>query len=192
MFTVNLNLNFRPVIGIDLDNTLADTDQIIRKIIFERLNIISTKGQITSWSYSESLGFPKAIEEEIFSEFHKNYLSKISIKDNAQKALTIIKKEYLVWIITHRPKSTKRDTELWLSKNKLHYNKLIFTKNKTKFYRKLLFLIEDNGENAKIFADKWGKVFLFDSPWNFEYKTKNIIRVTNWNEIINHLNNNIP
>ena len=57
------------VLGIDIDNTLADTDAKIRQLIKLRLGISSRRRQISSWSYSDSLGIAKGDEKKIFWSF---------------------------------------------------------------------------------------------------------------------------
>jgi 5'(3')-deoxyribonucleotidase len=173
----------KDIIGVDLDNTIAKTDTVIREIIHDYLSIGSGREDIFDWSYGKSLNFSIEQEKEVFEKFHQNQINKLSVIEGAYEGLDWLTKFFTVWIITQRPLSTYFPTRSWLRNKKIKYDTLIFSKRKEKYFPKLRFLIEDNLATAIKFSETEKKVFLIDAPWNRE-ENRNLIRVRDWGEII--------
>ena len=176
------------VLGIDIDNTLSDTDAKIRQLIKLRFGILSRRRQISSWSYSDSLGISQSDEREIFWDFHKNHLSSLTLLEGAKKGLEILNLSYQICLITSRPFWTYFSTKKWLRIHKIKYNNLVFTKDKSKYFSKFFALVDDNGNTVLEFAQKKGIALLMDRPWNYGVSHQNIIRVKNWDEVMSFFN----
>ena len=172
------------VLGVDIDNTLADTDAKIRQLIKLRFGISSRRRQISSWSYSDSLGISQGDEKKIFWDFHKNHVSSLTLLEGAKKGLKILNFSYQICLITSRPFWTYFSTKKWLTNYQIKYDSLVFTKDKSKYFSSFIALIDDNGNTALNFAQSKGIALLMDRPWNYGVSHKNIIRVKNWEDIL--------
>lgn len=172
------------VLGIDIDNTLADTDAKIRQMIKIRFGIPSRRRQISSWSYSDSLGISKGDEKEIFRDFHKNHLTSLNLLEGAKKGLEILNFSYQICLITSRPFWTYFSTKKWLRIHKIEYDHLVFTKDKSRYFSNFFALVDDNGNTVLEFAQKKGVALLMDRPWNLGVSHQNIVRVKNWDDVI--------
>lgn len=122
----------------------------------------------------------------------------LPVRKGAINTLKEIKKsDKKIWIVTTRPtfEPVKRDTQYWLKKNKIIYDKLIFQEGEKKkeFIRRLrkriCFIIEDDLNIAIYFAGKLKiPVFLFDNKQlgSKQDSKKNhplIIYIKSWNDI---------
>jgi uncharacterized protein len=177
----------KKIIGIDVDNVITETDSIIRDLIKQKIGVSASEEDIIEWSYSVSCGISKREEEKIFNIFHTFYLNYVELKRGANEGIKELSKHYSIWLITQRPKKTKRSTIAWLKSNGIIYDKIVFTKNKRIYFTFLEYLIEDNGNTACDFANLGKNVFLLNFPWNKVFNHKRIIRVDNWHEIISLL-----
>jgi 5'(3')-deoxyribonucleotidase len=176
------------VLGIDIDNTLADTDAKIRQLIKLRFGISSRRRQISSWSYSDSLGIAQGDEKKIFWDFHKNHISSLTLLEGAKKGLEILNFSYEICLITSRPFWTIFSTKKWLTNHKIRYTSLVFTKDKSKYFSNFFALIDDNGDTALDFAQSKGVALLMDRPWNLGVSHQNIVRVKNWDDVLSFFN----
>jgi uncharacterized HAD superfamily protein len=157
-------------IGIDIDNVLSDSDYVIRKLIEQEFGIKSKRKQITRWNYHESLPITLDQEKKVFELFHNRYCLLAPTIPYAAKSLRIISETYSIWLITCRPIETISLTKQWLSKHKIVYDNLVYSCNKSDYFEKFEFMIEDNGEIAIAFADNGVPVILFNNPWNIAFQ----------------------
>ena len=183
MITDDMN---RTVI-VDIDNVLAKTDEMVRKIILDRMGIPSKQFQITDWSYSTSLGFPKEEEKSIFDELHNRCLLDIDPVDGAALGMKEISKWWNIIYATARPESTRDITAAWLIRHDFPPGKLLFPESKISISDQANLIIEDNAVTAELFARNNKHVFLLDYPWNQgdPPSFSLITRVFSWNNIIN-------
>lgn len=89
-----------------------------------------------------------------------------------------------VYIVSKQPNLLAEElTKMWLDKNKIHYNRTIFTDDKSSI-RELDILLDDCTDNLKI-VDKVGKTLpvCFDRPWNRDWEGA---RVYSFGEFLNH------
>lgn len=184
MFT-NSNHHQHLAIGVDLDNVIAQTDKTIRKLIRSRYGIESSQAQIVTWNYHESLPITPEQEREIFADFHAHHLTDPEVVEGARIGMEELHLRGSIWIVTHRPLLSRRDTREWLADHEIVYDELIFVEDKSTLADRFSFLVDDNGNTAIAVAASGTPVFLLDYPWNrFVCDVPHLKRVLSWEEIL--------
>ena len=176
------------IIGVDIDNVIAATDEKIRELIELFCGISSQQENILSWHYSTSTGITKGQEQYVLEKLHNKYISELKLINGAKECLDILSGEYFIWLLTSRPISAKNLTIKWLQEKLIPYDKLFFIKNKSVFADKVTFLVEDKAETALDFSSQGVKVYLFDYPWNSKISNSLIVRVFSWYHLLSVLN----
>lgn len=191
-------------IGIDIDDTVVEFMGVF-------LEFCNNKFQ-TSFKFEEVIStrlekvFNKEKNEflDIFRELGaKDFFSKLDIIEDVKESLEKISEFFEIIFITARPKEIENQT-LYLLKNSfpnLNFNVDHIVdcweglNKKSKFHscikHGIKFMIEDNKNHSLDCAKNGIKVFLLDKPWNQDCEHENIIRVKNWNEILEKLNREI-
>jgi len=181
------------VCAIDLDDTLACTDEYFTKLYNEH------KG--TNYKNRDKI---KEKEDTLVYENFKHWYresgekTNIPLKEGAKEIIDYLKKiGYKIVIISARPNDIYNrifpDTIEWLNKNGISYDAIYFEKDKhlkiLKHLPQLSFIIEDNLEYAKQIADLNYVVFLVSSytTENIKIDNKNILIVNNLSEIKNRI-----
>jgi uncharacterized HAD superfamily protein len=183
----------KPVIAVDIDNTIAATDIILRELIKVNYGLTVRQSDITDWHYYNCLPISKEDEEFILEEYHKKYISLVPLIADAKESLENITKKYTIWIITARPSYTRSETLLWLKKHEITYNRIIFSKRKGKYINAVNILIDDNKFTANEYASAGVKVIILDYPWNRKLEANNnVIRAKDWRNILNIITSNSP
>jgi uncharacterized HAD superfamily protein len=91
-----------------------------------------------------------------------------------------------IWLVTHRPKWTQQDTELWLKEKKIKYHRLEFVRSTKKLSVGPDFdvFLEDNLEQACAIAEAGIQAILLSHPWNTcTTLPEKCIRVSDWDAI---------
>jgi len=172
-------------IGIDIDNVLCDTDDILRELIKQEYGIEVAQSEIVHWNYSDSVNISPKQEKRLLDLFHKRYCAYVEAIPGAREALEILSKSYSIWLLTGRSKVSDSLTREWLRKNNILFNVLIYSDAKYKYSDQLSILMEDNWATAKLFADRGVPAILFEKPWNLGFPAHlNVIRVLDWNEAL--------
>ncbi len=185
-------------IGIDLDEVVAD---FINKFLefyngkYEK-NIL--KEDIKSYNLWENdfFGFDKQGAIQIVDEFYDSELfDEMELIQDATRVIRELSDDFEIFIVTSRPLRFKEKTENFLKNNQILYE-IIYSneihnangsKNKADICKELgvNILIDDNKDYAKNCAENNIKVFLLSKPWNSNHeKHENIIKVENWQEIL--------
>lgn len=178
------------VFGVDLDDTLGKTTEVIIKIVKEECGVSLLQND------RKSYGYPcwdnRVSDEEwqkILSEFHEKKIMFVEPIPCAACVLNCLKDFIDIHIVTARNKKIKKETAAWLKKNKIPYKKIIFSEQKDE--KKYDFFVEDNPKTAYSLAEKGTTVFLIDYPHNRpidgDKDPKNIIRVKDWTELADEL-----
>lgn len=176
-------------IGIDIDDTMADTFDYLMPYIAEFFDIDIKYLKDNNISYSN---FPEEMKEREF-EFAKKYYDKVipstPFKPKVAEYIYKIKKlGHEIIVITARDKMLYTDeyktTIEELKNNNINYDKLICDFNKAKVCEneKVDLFIDDSIENCKRVSKLGIKTILFSSKGNMKDKT-NLYRVDNWKDI---------
>lgn len=188
-------------IGIDIDGVLTDCDRFVEeygaKFCVE--NNLTYRIKPGEYNSSKELGISKENDEKFWNKYLKQYVTEYSPRDFASEVINRLKEEcHEIYIITARNEwgFTQEDygkmreyTEKWLKKNKIYYDKLIFTEGSKVPYvigNYIDVMIEDAPKHIKPIAKKV-PVLAYYNTYNENIKGKNIKRVYNWYDIYNKI-----
>ena len=175
------------MIAVDIDNVLADTDDVVRRLIRDLFEVHSTRDDIITWEYSSSLPITAEQERKVFNILHREHLSEISVVPGAPAGLSHLRTLAPIWIITARPESSRSATEEWLTTFGFEYDTLLFSASKPDVAVPVIFYIDDNPETANQLNARSKRIFLMDRPWNREIPDSDrLTRVYSWLEIQRH------
>lgn len=176
-------------IGIDIDDTMADTFEYLMPYIAEFFNVDIKHLKDNNISYNN---LPKEMKEREL-EFAKKYYDKIipntPFKPKVAEYIDKIKElGHEIVVITARDKTLYTDeyktTIEELKNNNIQYDKLIcdFDKAKVCKIEKIELFIDDSINNCKKVKELGIETILFSSKSNINNKT-NLNRVYNWKDI---------
>ena len=189
---IELDIKNKKVCAIDIDGVLADYPKSFLDFAVENFGV--------SWqleSVPECFNKPSLLHSKIKDKYRQSGTKQnIKVISGAQELLNTLKKKgFSIILLTARPyKKYKRifaDTLIWLNKNKLKYDAIIWDENKNerviKEFPHLKFMIEDSYQQALRVANLGYKVFLLKGLLSKNSKPhKNIIEINSLKEIKNH------
>ena len=191
-------------IGIDLDDVIAKFLEKFLEYYNCRFKTNFKEEDFFCYSMWKVLGDSRENMVEIVKDFNDaDLLSEIEPVKKSVKGVNNLKKQYELNIITSRHLKSKRKTIDWLDKyfgnsfKEVYFSSSYFSGeekglSKADICKKqnIKYLIEDCAEYAVDCSKSGIKVLLLDKPWNKNFQTENgIIRVNNWNNIINYFRN---
>lgn len=97
-------------------------------------------------------------------------------------AINVIYNTHSVHIVTDRPKGAHGPTRDWLHKNRIRYDTLTFTSDKTTVPTDVF--LDDKPENVEALLAVGVDAVLLDRPWNRGPNANGLHRVYNWREFI--------
>lgn len=192
------------IIGVDIDEVLADMTTFFVRFHNENYNTNVTRKDIHSFDLWKVVG---GTQEDMARKFYEFYASKhffeMTTVFGSQKHLKSLSEKHEIHLITARPDDIKKETESWIKKHfpfkefEIHFTNHWGkgsgnerTKGQICEELKIEIMIEDSLAYAKDIAQKGIKVLLMDCPWN---QTKelpvNIIRIFSWEEAIKKIEN---
>jgi uncharacterized HAD superfamily protein len=187
------------VICIDIDGVLADFETGYVNWIENTKGLKPVDQDArTMYSFHSRYGITKAKDEELISEWIKGRgFYSLSPYPDAQVAVNELKQAgYKIVLITARPAKQHNviypDTELWLHKNGIEYDLLLWDKDKSNavtnhvYPASVVAFIEDRDKHAIELAHIGIKVLLIDRSYNQNFDTSKfdtIQRVSGWPEI---------
>lgn len=186
-------------IGIDIDEVVVEFFKKYLELFNEKFekNI-----DFDSWTKYNIWDFTDISREDalgLVNEFQESGgLDDLELVEGVKEALMELNQKYEIYFITSRPQSIKEKTENFL-KNlfsefnfELHFSGGVWNDSKSKVTicneLGIKIMVEDNADYALGCAEKGVKVFLLDKPWNQNVEEhENVIRVRNWDEIMERL-----
>ena len=167
-------------IALDFDNVLAHTTQLWVEICNHRNNgakMITTR-DVESWDFWKNMGLDKEEAFQIFDICWSAWRQIPSLEHEPEQKTKMLNNLGEVDIVTSVKPDHSIDIRMWLEKFNVHFNELVFSKEKYKLNYDLY--IDDSPDNA-IEISKAGKIcLLYNQPWNREIKeSENISRVYN-------------
>ena len=188
-------------IGIDIDDTIAEYMKGYLEFYNKKKGTNFVVEDIFSYSQVEVLKVPKDEAKELIFEFGETekFLNLDFLPGAKESISTLENGEHKIFFITSRPETERNKTQLFLDNNfpknnfELHFSGERWGTLKTKgdicVELGVQVMIDDNKNYAFDCAKKGVKVLLVDRPWNKEHEEQeNIIRVFNWQEIMNEIN----
>ena len=185
-------------IGIDLDDTITKTDEILFKYAkkYNEEEKILFKINRGEWDWNKAFGWDEEKCETFFSRYLKKIFEEAEIKENAKEKINALKNDgNKIIIITARDTKSLKEVhkvcENWLINNKVNVDKIVVDgedKAQKCLENKIDIFIDDNVYNCEsVYKNLKIPVLLMDSRYNKDYQNSNIKRVYNWNEIYNEI-----
>ena len=176
---------------IDIDGTITEPYYWLNNTN-DYFNLNITEKDVTCYNISKVLN----VKEEAYLEFYEKYKNKIH---NEQKLIPNIKEvldklsiDNNIYFVTARDKSLELLTFQYLKRHDIPFNDVfaLGTHNKvpTAINLNCDIFIEDCYENALQLSQSGFKVLLIDTNYNRYDLNGNIIRVSNWEEILQIVN----
>jgi len=189
------------LIGIDMDDVLADFINPLIKFHNEVYGTSLTKEQVFSYAFWEVWGGTREEAIRKVAEFHKsNYYDLIQPTPGAVNAVGHLRKDHGLVVITSRPDNVREKTFEWIKRyfpyrfsgTYFAYNHHIQNKGKRKseICRDLGVdvLIDDMLKYATECAENGTRVLLFNQPWNQSTELPpRMERVFSWNDVLEKL-----
>ena len=189
-------------IGIDIDGCLTDVYSWYLKNGKEYANKIGKK-LVNKNGYDAMKMYGLTPEE--FKDFLNERLIDYSINEPARENTNtvcnkLISNGHELYIITARFNADKEDeqglkmrsiVEKWLKDNNIPYTSIIYSSNNKLDICKendIDIMIEDKPSTLKEIKEHI-PVICFDAPYNRDLDNDNLYRVSNWNEILEIINN---
>ncbi len=190
-------------IGIDIDEVVAEFVEGYLELFNKKFEKEAKKEDILTYDLWKNLGISKEDSFNLAHEFFKSPIfERVKLIEGAVESIPKLSENNELFFITSRPIDFKSKTENFLTKNFSNINfKLIHSgdrfKNGLKSKSEICedegveIIIEDQPDYCFDCAKKGIRAFLFDKPWNKNFdesKSENIIRIKNWNEILEKIN----
>lgn len=193
-------------IGIDIDGVLTNIEQFCFDYFLKHLVENNIEYNVSSSSYDiyKTFGITPKQEDEFWDKYLFFYSSHEKARTFSAEIIKKLKSEgNEIYIITARWLANRDDkvgekmrktVKKWLSKNKICYDKLIFSRasNQSKVdeisENKIDIMIEDNPNNIKELS-KIIPIICCNANYNVGIEGKNIIRCYGWYDIYKHIKN---
>lgn len=183
-------------IGIDIDNTITHTRELIYDygVQFNQENHIQANCSSDGYKIEDIFHW----DDKLAASFMDKYL--ISIYENVQPkigaldVLSYLQRNHEIFLVTARNKYhpyIEQTTLNWLEKYKIQYDELLMnttnnmhhcSKLDTCMEKKLDLMVEDHHDISLEISQQL-PVIMFDYPYNAHVKDPNIFRVKNWLEV---------
>ena len=187
-------------IGIDIDDTIADTFEALlaysQKYTIEDLkresNIDIQKDYLNHLYIQSASGWNDLETKNFWKKYYEDILNAVNIKNFASKVINNKRKNGdKIFLITARwdmPNfDTKKLTEDWLQENNVQYDKLFMNaSDKVQLVKEnnIDLFIDDSFNNCKQISENTNaKVYMMTSLVNKNLGDKKIKRVFSWPEI---------
>ena len=182
-------------IGIDIDGVLTNDDDYLIDTITKYVLENNLEGLKRPYVYEYGkVNWSKSILDNYREKYFWDYCQNEPTRKYASEVIKKLKDEgNNIYIITSRHFTTENTkegeksreiTKNWLEKNKIIYDELYFSPDKTKEIDslKIDIIIEDSPETIPTFV-KHTHVFCYDCRYNRELILDNMTRVFSWYDI---------
>ena len=177
----------KPILGVDIDNVLAESDACLRAMIQEMFGIDLREERMTRYEY-EAYGVTMEQLGEVFQLFNTETCRTLELVPGAKTAMQQLALRYEIALVTSRDPESKAGTEYWLQAKGLPYDQLHFNDEKHALGIPYRAFVEDRHEHAHRIATTGTTVYLLSRSWNARpLAHPNVRRVDSWDEILEHL-----
>lgn len=189
------------LVGIDVDDVLADMNAALCSFHNERYGTSLTKEDFKDYDLWKTFGCEKEeSNRRIVELYDSKQFREIKPMEYSVECIDVLVKKHELFVITSRFGTAVEETKIWLDKYFAgKFKELLFSKfyaqngkRKTKAdvckEYNISAIIEDSPVYAKECADAGIQAYLFDSPWNRSMEKHPLItRVKSWKEIIDKM-----
>ena len=172
--------------GIDIDGTVTCPTSLIPHIN-EAFQMNITLDDLTEYEITECLNIPKDSFYDWFIKTEPTIYSQSPLAQGAKPILSKWIDEHELYFISARSNSLYDVTKTWFQTQDINYHhiELIGSHDKVSTAQKyeVDLFFEDKHDNAVAISEELNiPVILFDTPYNRKPAPKQVIRVHNWNE----------
>jgi uncharacterized protein len=179
-------------ICVDIDGTVTDGYYWL-ELSNKHFSKDVKREQVTQYDIPTVLG----VTNEEYDEFYKKYKieihSKDPIKKHAKEILEKLSIKHKIYFITARDTELKETTHSYFREYEIHYDGIFMLGSHYKLDQaKDLccdIFIEDNYNTASELAEAGIRVLLMDHYYNRRPLLENMVRVHNWDEVYNIIEN---
>jgi len=176
----------KPKLGIDLDNTLANTDAIFRELLKEHYGINLSREDETR-RMEEATGLSA---EEVVQLVREGWATPdriFPLDKNLTYFLSLLHENYEIYIVTSNHQASLEAIKGWLKRNNVPYDKLVIAKGDEYKTNYVDVLVDDALECVKPHAKAGKQAVLLAWPYNENFNERRIARFETWEEIFNYL-----
>jgi len=190
------------IIGIDIDDVLADFMNSMIKYHNNKYNTGYSREDFKSYNLWETLGGNEEdAVKKIYDFYHTSHFDNIPPTEGSQEAVDKLSKDNTLRVITSRPYDIHDQTLSWLDRYFLgKFEEAHFTnewaggigkptrKKDVCKEHNVDILVEDSLAYAKECASDKTRVYLMNKPWNQSELSNKITRVNSWKDILDKIN----
>jgi uncharacterized protein len=183
-------------IGIDIDNTITYTREIILEYVrtFQRENDLHSEVDPNHYSLQESLHWNAELIERFLNTYLQDIYRDVAPKPCAVDVIKELRRRHSIILITsrnQRDQVVKTTTLEWLARHQLGYDQLVMnaTENMHHFSKlaaclenQVQVMIEDHHDISRELCEHL-PVIMFDYAYNAHLQSDNIVRVRDWLEV---------
>ncbi|MCM3111407.1 5' nucleotidase, NT5C type [Lederbergia lenta] len=179
--------------GIDIDGTVTCPTSLVPHIN-KAFQLDITLEDLTEYEITECLNIPKDSFYEWFVTAEPEIYSQSPLAVGAKLVLSKWINEHDLYFISARANTLRDVTEAWFHTHAIDYHhiELIGSHDKVSTAKKhqIDLFFEDKHDNAVAISEELNiPVILFDTPYNRKPSPENVIRVYNWQEAENWVEN---
>lgn len=184
-------------IGIDIDETLADTMTWINMFYNSCFKTNFVLEDYQTYSIWKTWEITKEEFNKVIDDFQESsFFERVMPIEDSQGSIKILSKDYDLITVTCRPYSIHDKTCGFVRSYFPEIKKIISNGNDKRdkhskldacLENSLDYLVDDNSDIVMECVKKDIACFLMDKPWNQNCEHENITRVKNWNEILERL-----
>jgi len=185
-------------IGIDIDEVIVKFIDKFLEFYNQKKNTNFKFNDFNTYDFWDIVGGTKEEAIKLVYEFcDSDLIDGLELLENAKEGVDKLNNEHEIIIITARSPKHKEKTFNFFDKYFPGLKeKIIFSRDGYggKVSKEIIckennieLMIEDHKNYSLTCAENGIKVLLLDKPWNQNVEHENIIRVNNWNEIINKI-----
>lgn len=188
-------------ICVDIDNTIADTDPVLRRVIrrvsHDRVRLAHEDVVCYEyWRCRDSRGHRLTPREwrKVVEEFHRERLEEIAPFPGIVDHLAQLGELFKVHLATSRDLAGARSTEAWLRRHGIPHDRLHFVRPGEKHRIPFAFdyAIEDDREQAYAFVARGVPAIILGRPWNHVGPSSLVERLPSWSAIVARLRAKAP
>ena len=184
------------VIGIDMDDTICSTNELIIEVADEYdKEVLGGTGikDINAYEFNKMMGWPDGMKGQFFKDRLEYIMSHAKIKDDAKEVINKLHDEGCeIVIISFRKDKYLKDpfklTVDWLKENGVHYDKVFVntgTKTDECIENEVELFIDDKESHCEDVSSAGIDVLLFTNAYNHD--ENRFKRVNNWSEVYNYI-----
>ena len=191
-------------IGIDIDDTIADTYSTLLEYVQEYIthDVMkdveqSSEDMLAEMYETKFEGEDKRKGKEFFDKYYEKAVLNVEPKINAIESIKKLKEEgNQIYLITARFPSKKFDveelTKNWLKKNHILYDELILnSQDKVAVAKKkqIDIFIDDSIKHCTEMVNAGIKTYIMDSTLNKDFNNEQVERVNSWTSLYQKIEN---